>query len=67
MEPQMTKSLIVLMIWAATAPAIFSVLVSIVAIFYFSSMLYYNIVLKFHQGSWKTYLKSIFKGIRRKK
>lgn len=63
----MTKSLIVLMVWAATAPAIFSVLVSIVALFYFASMLYYNVVLKHHQGSWKTYFKAIYKAIIKKK
>lgn len=63
----MTKSLIVLMVWAATAPAFFSVLVSIVALFYFASMLYYNVVLKHHNGSWKSYFKAIFKAIKRNK
>lgn len=62
----MTKSFIVLLIWAATAPALFSVLVSIVALFYFASMLYYNIVLKHHGGSWKRYFMGILKAIRRK-
>jgi hypothetical protein len=55
------------MVWAATAPAFFSVLVSIVALFYFASMLYYNVVLKHHQGSWKTYFKAIYKAITKKK
>lgn len=63
METSMTKSLIVLIIWAMTAPAFFSVMVSIAAFFYFVSMLYYNVVKTHHNGSWKTYFKAILRAV----
>lgn len=59
MEASMTKSFIVTLIWAATAPAFFSIMVSIAAFLYFVSMLYYNVVQKHHNGSWKTYFRAI--------
>lgn len=59
MQTSMTKSFIVTVLWAATAPAFFSIMVSIAAFIYFVSMLYYNVVKKHHNGSWKTYFRSI--------
>ena len=59
MQASMTKSLIVTLIWAATAPAFFSIMVSMAAFMYFMSMLYYNVVLKHHNGSWKAYFRAI--------
>lgn len=59
----MTKSFIVTVLWAATAPAFFSIMVSIAAFMYFVSMLYYNVVLKHHSGSWKTYFRAIVRAM----
>ena len=57
----MTTSFVITVLWAATAPAFFSIMVSFAAFLYFSSMLYYNVVKKHHNGSWKTYFKAFLR------
>lgn len=66
MENSTPHSLIVLTVWAITAPGYASLLVSLAAFFYFVSMLYYKVVKKHHNGSWKAYFTCILKAITRK-
>lgn len=57
----MIKSGIVLLFWIVTAPNIFSVITSLVAIVYFASMLKINVVDKKYGGEWLNFFKSWLK------
>lgn len=60
MSDSMIKSGIVLLFWLITAPNIFSVITSLVAIVYFASMLKINVVDKNYEGKWMNFFKSWF-------
>lgn len=60
MSDSMIKSGIVLLFWLITAPNIFSVITSLVAIVYFASMLKINVVDKNYEGKWLNFFKSWF-------
>lgn len=55
----MTKTALVLFVWALTAPAFMSIVVSILASVYFTGQIYYQIVNKYHGGSWRSWFRAV--------
>ena len=62
MPDSMFKSAFILLVWIITAPSGFSIATSVIASVYFAAMLKINVVDKKYDGSWRKFIKSIFKG-----